>query len=55
MFKLVLVPKSDSERQYPLEVSIFKNKDGNLEIDLCGREIILKEEDIEKLSKLLYL
>ncbi len=55
MFKLVIVPKSDSERQYPLEATIFKNKDGDLEIDLCGRDIVLKKEDVEKLSKLLYL
>lgn len=54
MFKLVLRPKSDSERSYPLDVTIFKNSNGDLEIDLCGREIVLEESDIEKLRKLLF-
>ncbi len=55
MFKLIIRPKSDSDNSWAKDISISKNQDGDIEIDLDNRMIILKKSDIEKLKKLLYL
>lgn len=54
MFKLVLHPKRDSyNNTYPGVFIFHKDDNGDLNIDLGDREIVIKNSDIEKLRKLL--
>lgn len=54
MFQLILRPKRDSyNTTYPSDFTFHKDDNGDLNIDLGDREIVIKNSDIEKLRKLL--
>lgn len=55
MFKLVLHLKRDSNNSYPSDVTFAQTEGGHLEIDLGDRKIVVHQEDISDLRKLLDL